>query len=222
MTRRLERIAGQLQQELGLLLLRGVKDPRVALVTLTGVTVSPDLSLARVFYTVVGDEQQRRHAVAGLRSCTSFLRRMVGQRLQLRKVPVLEFRYDESAARAQNVQRLLEQIGQEVAAQVEDGALASQVGPREEDDGCPASEDHLVPAGEWNGDRRQPLEIMAEFEEDWDSGAAEGEADEESIDDGREPTRDEDEDEDEWQDDGKYFDEDEEEWEEEGTSPRRR
>ncbi|MDY0059111.1 MAG: 30S ribosome-binding factor RbfA, partial [Myxococcota bacterium] len=116
MSRRIERIAEQIQQEVGLLLLDGVKDPRIRSVTLTGVQVTPDLGLARVYYTLLVDEPAARRAAAlGLQSTTPFLRRVLGQRLHLRRVPQLEFHFDETGNKAARIDRLLETIRTELA-----------------------------------------------------------------------------------------------------------
>ncbi|NRA09036.1 MAG: 30S ribosome-binding factor RbfA [Myxococcales bacterium] len=100
MSRRTEKIASQLRGELARLLLEEVSDPRVRMVTLTRVDVAPDLSNARVHYSVLESAQTGDVADidAGLQSAAPFLRRRAAGALQLRRMPELRFRYDPSLA----------------------------------------------------------------------------------------------------------------------------
>ncbi len=101
------RIGEQLRGELGDLLAREVKDPGIGFTTLTRVRVSPDLSLARVYYTTLGSEAERRETVKALRRAGPFLRRQLGRRLRLRRLPELVFSYDEALERQECVERIL-------------------------------------------------------------------------------------------------------------------
>ena len=101
------RIGEQLRGELGDLLAREVKDPGIGFTTLTRVRVSPDLSLARVYYTALGSEAERRETVKALRRAGPFLRRQLGRRLRLRRLPELVFSYDEALERQERVERIL-------------------------------------------------------------------------------------------------------------------
>ena len=95
-----DRVGEEIRQELSDLLSRGVvHDPGIGFITLTRVKVSADLQMARVFYTSLGDETARRATAQALERATPFLRRQIGGRLRLRRVPELEFRFDESIAR---------------------------------------------------------------------------------------------------------------------------
>src|SRR5438874_2898674 len=91
-----DRVADQIRSELALLLAREVHDPGIGFVTLTRVQVSPDLQLARVHYTTLGDDTARRDTARALDRATPFLRRQIGSRLRLKRVPELTFLYDES------------------------------------------------------------------------------------------------------------------------------
>src|SRR5438477_12697661 len=93
-----ERVADQIRGELAALLAREVHDPGIGFVTLTRVQVSPDLQLARVYYTVLGDDTSRKNSTRALERATPFLRRQIGSRLRLKRVPELAFVYDESIA----------------------------------------------------------------------------------------------------------------------------
>jgi ribosome-binding factor A len=98
------------------LLTRGaVHDPGIGFITFTRVKVSPDLQLARVYYTSMGDEKARRETARALERATPFFRRHVGARLQLRRVPELEFRFDESVANQDRIEQILRDLHAEEA-----------------------------------------------------------------------------------------------------------
>ena len=105
-----DRVADQIRSELGLLLTREVHDPGIGFVTLTRVQVSPDLQQARVFYTVLGDEKARRNSERALERAVPFLRRQIGSRLRLRRVPELKWIYDDSIAGQDRIEQLLNEI----------------------------------------------------------------------------------------------------------------
>src|SRR4030043_2465233 len=97
MTRRLQRLNGLFREELSDLLLRQVKDPRLAeFVSITRVLVSPDLSHARVFVSVMGSEEEKTSTLEGLTGGANYLRRQLNNRVSLRRMPELSFRRDES------------------------------------------------------------------------------------------------------------------------------
>jgi ribosome-binding factor A len=107
MTRRTDRVADALQGLIAELLLRAIKDPRIGLVTITGVRVSPDLRHARVFFSTLGDDDAHAQALAGLRSAAGFIRSQVARRLDLRVAPQLAFEFDPSLEQAERLTRLL-------------------------------------------------------------------------------------------------------------------
>lgn len=119
-TRRQRRVAEQIHRDLSLLLMREVRDPRLEDVTITEVRVSPDLLIARVFFTVLGEEEDRQEAKAGLGSAAGFLRTQLAQGLRLRNVPELIFELDRSAEYGQRIEDLLAQIAAE--GPTEDGS----------------------------------------------------------------------------------------------------
>jgi len=109
--RRIDRIEEQLRIELSEVIEREIQDPRIGLVTVTRVKVSPDLRHARVFVTVLGGEDQRKKTIEGLRSAANYIRRCVSQRLQhLKRMPELTFGYDESVEKGIRIEELLDQI----------------------------------------------------------------------------------------------------------------
>jgi len=106
-----DRVADQIRQELSELLSRGtVHDPGIGFITLTRVKVSPDLQVARVYYTSMGDEAARKQTAKALQRATAFLRRHVGSRLQLRRVPELQFEFDQSVVHQDRVEQILREL----------------------------------------------------------------------------------------------------------------
>jgi len=105
-----DRVADQIRGELAQLLAREVHDPGLGFVTLTRVHVSPDIQLARVFYTVLGDDTARRNSARALDRASAFLRRQIGARLRLKRVPELKFQYDEAVAGQDRIEQLLNEI----------------------------------------------------------------------------------------------------------------
>ena len=111
-----DRVGDQIRQELSELLSRGqVHDPGIGFITLTRVQVTPDLQLARVYYTTMGDEKGRKDTAKALQRATPFFRRQVGARLQLRRVPELEFRFDESVAHQDRIEQIIRDLHEEDA-----------------------------------------------------------------------------------------------------------
>jgi ribosome-binding factor A len=103
------RIADQIQRSLAEVIRLELRDPRVGLVTLTGVELSRDQSHAKVFFTVLGAASDGAHALEGLQRAAGFLRSELAQRLTTRKVPELHFAYDESVERGIRLSRLIDE-----------------------------------------------------------------------------------------------------------------
>jgi ribosome-binding factor A len=116
--KRSDRVADLVRKEISEMLVRTIKDPRIGFVTITRVQVSPDLQQARVFYTVLGtsgsgvgsDDKARRSSAKALERAAPFLRRQIGARLRLRRVPELRFLYDESIAGQDRIEQLLNEL----------------------------------------------------------------------------------------------------------------
>jgi ribosome-binding factor A len=90
-----------------------LKDPRVGFVTVTGVTVSPDLRKARVQYTALGDESARRATAAALRSARGHLRRVIGHQVRLKVLPDLAFEEDDTGEHADRIDAVLRELHRE-------------------------------------------------------------------------------------------------------------
>ncbi len=103
------RIAEQIQRELAELIRLELKDPRVGMVTLTDVEVTADYAHAKVFFTMLGIDDQIAAATAGLNHAAGFLRHELGQRIKLRGIPQLHFIYDESVERGVRLSRLIDE-----------------------------------------------------------------------------------------------------------------
>ena len=105
---RSSRIAEQVQRELSDVIRLELKDPRVGMVTITDVEVTPDHKLAKVFFTVLGDEARIKEATRGLGHAAGFLRSELAHRFEMRSVPQLQFIYDASVERGVRLSNLIE------------------------------------------------------------------------------------------------------------------
>jgi ribosome-binding factor A len=104
------RIGDQIREELSELLARHVKDPGIGFITITHVKVSPDLQVARAFYTLLGDDKQRKETAKALTRALPFLRRQIAGRLRLRRAPELAFQFDETIEKHQRIEQLIHEI----------------------------------------------------------------------------------------------------------------
>jgi len=105
---RVRRIGEQIQRELAELVRLELKDPRVGMITLTGVEVSADYSHAKVFFTLLGSEQALHETERALDHAGGFLRTQLAHRLRLRNVPQLHFVYDASVERGMRLSKLID------------------------------------------------------------------------------------------------------------------
>ncbi len=122
---RLDRVASLIQQELGSMFARGLKDPRIGFVTITGAKVSPDLREAWVYYTVHGTEADRKQTARGIEAAKGFLRRELGSRMTQRVTPELHFVIDKAIDEGARIDELINRVHAEDAARE---ASASQSG----------------------------------------------------------------------------------------------
>jgi len=110
LTHRVERIQEQVREEVSQMLATEVRDPGVGLVTVTRTKVTGDLSLARVYWTILGDSKQRQKTQQALERATGFVRHLLAERLSLRRSPEVKFIYDESVAAQQRVEEIIQEI----------------------------------------------------------------------------------------------------------------
>ncbi len=104
------RVAERIREEVSLILQIKVKDPGMGLVTVTGVTVAPDLKTARVHYSVLGSDEEKLAVRDALRRSKGFIRKELGRSLQLRFSPELAFIYDNTYEKGERIDRLLREI----------------------------------------------------------------------------------------------------------------
>jgi len=131
-TSRPDRVGEAIRDELSQLLTRHVHDPGIGFITLTRVKVSADLQVARVYYTTLGDETARRETAKALKRAAPFVRRQLGQRIRLRRVPDIEFFYDESIARGDRIEQILQELKAEAASRAGDAGGANSAGDPEQ------------------------------------------------------------------------------------------
>ncbi len=112
-TRRQDQLGRVIAQELSELMHLRVKDPRIGFASITGVNVSRDLSVAKVYISVMGSPDEQRETMRGLRHAAGFLRHELAQRLSVRHVPEITFLLDESIARGARMLDLLNQLSHE-------------------------------------------------------------------------------------------------------------
>jgi ribosome-binding factor A len=124
-----DRVADQIRSEVASMLAREVHDPGIGFVTITRVQVTPDLQHARIHYTALGDDKARAASAKALGRAAVFLRRQIGARLRLKRVPELEFLYDESIAGQDRIEQLLNSI----RAGGPGGAVAPEPPPDDDD-----------------------------------------------------------------------------------------
>ena len=110
---RIEKIQELMKQEISQIILQELKDPRIGFVTVTQVEITRDLSSAKVFVSIYGDDEKIAKTWAGLNSSLGFIRREVGHRIRLRVTPELKFVLDKSLDYSDHIQKLLLQIERE-------------------------------------------------------------------------------------------------------------
>ncbi|MBB5323629.1 ribosome-binding factor A [Anoxybacillus tepidamans] len=113
MSLRATRVGEQMKKELSDIIGRKLKDPRIGFVTVTDVRVTGDLQQAKVYISVLGDEEQRQNTLKGLAKAKGFIRSEIGQRIRLRKTPEIYFEIDESIDYGNRIESLIRQISQE-------------------------------------------------------------------------------------------------------------
>jgi len=105
----MRRVNEMIREVLGAAITTEMKDPRIGFVTVTDVDTSADLRAARVYVSVLGNEDEREKTLEGLRSAHGFLQSKIGDELSMKRTPTLTFHYDESVERGARLSRLLDQ-----------------------------------------------------------------------------------------------------------------
>ena len=109
---RKEKVQDAIQKEVSNILANELKDPRLGFVTVTGVEISPDLRYAKVFYSVLGKEEDHKKSQVALDSAIKFIRKLVAERIQLRFAPEIVFKEDKSSEYSSRIQEVLDEIKQ--------------------------------------------------------------------------------------------------------------
>lgn len=107
------RVSEQIKKELSILIQSEMKDPRIGFVTVTGVDVTNDLSQAKVYLSIFGDEETKAESLKGIDKANGFLRTELGKRIRFRHTPELIFKIDESVAYGSRIEKLLGDITHE-------------------------------------------------------------------------------------------------------------
>ena len=133
LTHRVERIQAQVREEVSQMLATEVRDPGVGLVTVTRAKVTGDLSLARVYWTIIGDTIERKKTTKALERATGFVRHLLAERLGLRRVPELKFIFDESVAAQDRIEQIIQKIHAEETLRTVDSTdvVEAPAGPAE-------------------------------------------------------------------------------------------
>ncbi|QEL64730.1 ribosome-binding factor A [Oryzomicrobium terrae] len=106
---RADRVVEQIRRELAELLHSEVKDPRIGMITLTAVEISPDYAHAKVFFTTMLGAERVPEILVGLKKASGFLRREIGRRVRIHTTPELHFVYDDSIDRGANLSKLIDE-----------------------------------------------------------------------------------------------------------------
>ncbi|MBB5147831.1 MULTISPECIES: 30S ribosome-binding factor RbfA [Ureibacillus] len=110
MSLRANRVAEQMKKELGDIIGRKLKDPRVGFVTVTAVELTGDLQQATIYITTLGDEEEKNETLKALEKAKGFIRTEIGQRIRLRRTPELLFKFDSSIEYGNKIEQLLRSI----------------------------------------------------------------------------------------------------------------
>ena len=107
---RIQRIATLIKKEVAEMLIREVKDPRIGMVTITGVAVSKDLRIAHIYYSALGSEKQIQDSAIGLRQAAKFIQREIGRRIRMRYTPAIDFQFDHSLEYGSHIDKILKDL----------------------------------------------------------------------------------------------------------------
>ena len=110
---RVEKLQELIKQEMSKMLLKEIKDPRIGFVTVTDVEMTGDLREAKIYVSIMGNEEKVKESLEGLQSALGFIRREIGKRVRLRFTPTISFALDTSLDYSEHIQKLLLQVNQE-------------------------------------------------------------------------------------------------------------
>ncbi|NLJ75552.1 MAG: 30S ribosome-binding factor RbfA [Firmicutes bacterium] len=110
MTGRHTRVGEEIKREVSMIIAQEVKDPRLGMLSITDVEVSRDLSFAKIYFSVLGDEKERELTLAGLNRATGFIRSELAKRIRVRHTPEISFHYDPSLVQGARINALLKDL----------------------------------------------------------------------------------------------------------------
>lgn len=113
MTNRLARVRENIKEVVGIVIETKLKDPRVEMVTITDVDISPDLRHCKIFFSTLGDKKEHDRALEGLTSAAGFIRGELGRSLKMKYTPELEFHFDKSVEHGARISEILRKIKSE-------------------------------------------------------------------------------------------------------------
>jgi len=111
--KRVDRVNDLIQAELSDILLKETKDPRIGFITITSVETTDDLSHAKVFVSIMGEEKEKDLAIQGLRSASGYIRLRLKKRVKLHRIPQIEFVYDSSIEYGDRINKILQKLREE-------------------------------------------------------------------------------------------------------------
>lgn len=111
---RLSRISEQIKKEISSIIMNEIKDPRVSsMCTVVSAEVTPDLKFAKVYVSIYGNEEEKKNSLRGLKNASGFIRKKLGEHMELRYTPEIHFEIDESIGHGARINQLLNQIKKE-------------------------------------------------------------------------------------------------------------
>jgi ribosome-binding factor A len=113
MSERMRKVSESIKEEVSEILLKGIKDPRVGFVTITGAEATPDLKEAKIYFTVLGGDKQKSAAIEGLTSASGYIRGELGKHIRLKYTPRLTFVFDSSVETGMRIERLISKLEKE-------------------------------------------------------------------------------------------------------------
>jgi ribosome-binding factor A len=108
--KRSEKVAESIHELVSELMIKGLKDPRIGFVTVTGVKVTDDLHFATIYFSVIGNDEEKLATEKGLNSAKGFIRKEIAKNLRMRYVPEIFFKYDSSFEYGQRIENILNEI----------------------------------------------------------------------------------------------------------------
>jgi ribosome-binding factor A len=121
---RAEKVAEEIRREVSQIVQEDLRDPRLGFITVTRVELTPDLRFARIFFSVYGDEKQWQGTQEGLDHAVGFIRRLIGERLDLRYVPEIVFKEDHSSEYGILIEQQIEKIKEEKSSETKNRKAA--------------------------------------------------------------------------------------------------